>query len=117
MASSINGTAITMTRGDTLRVQVNIQRDGESYTPAAGDAVRFALKRARYKNSGGNFCDDEPLLRKDIPTDTMLLELAPEDTKPLRFGKYVYDIQITFADGTVDTFIPTADFLLTPEVE
>ena len=43
--------------------------------------------------------DEKPLVVKDIPSDTMLLVLEPEDTKTLPFGKYVYDIQITYADG------------------
>ena len=39
MASTIEGTTITMTRGDTLRVRVSIERDGEAYVPVEGDAV------------------------------------------------------------------------------
>ena len=117
MSCSINGTTITMTRGDTLRALVNIERDGVEYTPEEGDAVRFALKSTRMRSAGKQFYDSEPLILKDIPIDTMLLELAPEDTKPLGFGTYAYDIQITFADGTVDTFIPEAVLKLTPEVE
>ena len=46
----------------------------------------------------------------------MILELEPNDTKTLDFGSYVYDVQITFADGRVDTFITEAVFKLTPEV-
>jgi hypothetical protein len=46
----------------------------------------------------------------------MILELDPEDTKPLPFGSYTYDIEITFANGIVDTFICEARFILTPEV-
>ena len=54
---------------------------------------------------------------KDIPSDTMLLVLEPEDTKTLPFGKYVYDIQITYADGKVDTFITKGRLRLTEEVD
>jgi uncharacterized membrane protein YkoI len=46
----------------------------------------------------------------------MILELEPSDTKILDFGSYVYDIEITFKDGTVDTFITEANFKITPEV-
>lgn len=117
MSVTINGNKITMTRGDTLRVTVGMFRDGEEYTPSVGDTLRFALKTPKFKDNGGNYKDDEPLILKDIPISTRLLSLDPEDTKSLKFGKYVYDIQITFADGTVDTFITTEDFKLTPEVE
>ena len=64
-----------------------------------------------------DYKDIEPLILKEIPNDTLILELEPNDTKPLAFGTYVYDIQITFEDGTVDTFITEAMFKLTPEVE
>lgn len=47
----------------------------------------------------------------------MLLVLEPEDTKTLPFGKYVYDIQITYADGKVDTFITKGRLRLTEEVD
>lgn len=116
MSSSVDGTKITLTRGDTLRVIVNITKDGEEYMPTENDAVRFALKHS-IGAEAGEYDDAEPLILKDIPADTMILQLDPEDTKALKFGVYDYDIQITFEDGTVDTFITKAKFKLTPEVE
>ena len=112
--------AITLTRGDTLRLQVVILKNGEVYSPEQGDSVRFALKHNKFTNKdryGTNeFYDEETLVVKPIPIDTMVLQLDPADTKPLGFGNYKYDIEITFADGTVDTFIANASFKLTPEV-
>lgn len=64
-----------------------------------------------------SYMDEKPLVVKDIPSDTMLLVLEPEDTKTLPFGKYVYDIQITYADGKVDTFITKGRLRLTEEVD
>lgn len=58
-----------------------------------------------------------PLLVKDIPIDTMRLTLNPEDTKDFDFGKYVYDIQLTKEDGTVDTFITKTTIKITEEVD
>ena len=109
-----------MTRGDTLIAEVNITKkeDGEPYTPEEGDSVRFALKHSTLNRTKTEFVDEEPLILRDIPIDTMILELYPEDTKSLGFGKnYVYDIQLTFADGRVDTFITEAPFELTKEVD
>lgn len=101
---------ISLTRGDTAKIQVSIEIDDEIYTPQDGDVVRFAMKR--------NFKDQEPvLIIKDIPTDTMVLHIEPSDTKPLAYKKvYVYDIQITFANGDVRTFI-SGELELLPEVE
>lgn len=112
---------ITLTRGDTLRLQVEILKDDEVYTPKDGDSVRFALKHNKFTSKdkwGTNeFVEDEALIVKPIPNETLVLKLDPEDTKGLGFGSYRYDIEITFEDGTVDTFIANAPFKLTPEVD
>lgn len=112
---SINGTTISLTRGDTLLVQVGMTRDGTAYTPVEGDSVRFALKSG-LNATGKEFKESDPLILKPIPIETMILRLDPEDTKGLSFGNYRYDIEITFANGDVDTFITDSTFKLTPEV-
>lgn len=112
--TNVTGTTITMTRGDTLRLQVGIERDGEAYTPASGDSVRFYVKTPKIEK--GQYKDDAPLITKEVPIATMILTLDPADTKPLKFGTYVYDLEITFENGTVDTFINNAELTLVPEV-
>lgn len=98
MSYKVTGTNITLTRGDTFTANISIKNaDGTPYIPQPGDTVRFAMKR--------NFSDAAVLLEKDIPIETMLLTLEPEDTKPLSFEPYVYDIQLTTKDGVVCTFI------------
>lgn len=108
MSVSIRGNIIFLTRGDTLKVTVKILQGEEEYTPQEGDSVRFALKKTT--------SDEEPLILRDIPTDTLVLKLNPEDTKGLDFGKYKYDIELTKANGDVDTFIGPEWFILTEEV-
>lgn len=110
MGYSINGTTITMTRGDTFVADI-VMRDSEGYpvVPSEGDEIRFAMKE--------DYRDPRPLLTKDIPISTMQLVIEPEDTADLNFGTYVYDIQLTRADGTVDTFIAKAKLKLTEEVD
>lgn len=109
MSYSVSGTSITLTRGDTFQAVISCKTaDGEAYEPAEGDVFRFAMKT--------NYSDAEPLLVKEIPSDTMLLTLEPDDTKNLSFGSYVYDIQLTKATGEVCTFITTAKLKLTEEV-
>lgn len=118
MSCCINGTTINMTRGDTLRVQVTIYQGDteEEYTPDANDVIRFALNRKSVGRSGTGPATETPLIRKTVPVDTMILELEPDDTKELAFGSYIYDMEITMADGTVDTFITGGIINLTPEV-
>ena len=99
-----------MTRGDTMRAVIEITNmDGTVYQPLEGEEIRFAMKR--------KYADETPLVWRLIPYDTLVLELLPGDTKTLPFGNYVYDIQITKLDGTVDTFIDRARLVLTEEVE
>lgn len=117
MSSSVNDkNEVQLTRGDTLQLQVTIRQDGAEYTPQEGDVVRFALKHEKLNAKRTDYKDVEPCVVKDIPIATMILELKPEDTKDLEFGNYVYDLEITFSDGVVDTFIPSTRFKLTEEV-
>lgn len=110
MSSSLDGTTIILTKGDTFKRTLTLKEKstGEVYTPVEGDSIRFAAKK-KYK-------DTECAILKDIPISIMLLHLAPEDTKDLAVGDYVYDIQITYANGDVDTFIDKAKLTITEEV-
>lgn len=110
MSFKIKKNTIFLTRGDTFKAMLTINNpDGSVYTPVEGDTIRFALKE--------NVKDEECLILRDIPIDTMLLVIYPEDTKSLEFGSYVYDIQLTKANGDVDTFITASKLKLTAEVE
>ena len=97
----VEGSDITITRGDTLIGQIIIKDSrGIIYDPGENDLVRFALKKS-YK-------DESPLIVKDIPVDTMILRLESSDTKALaQPQKYFYDIQITIDDGTEEGFVYT----------
>lgn len=115
----IDGTTISLVRGDSLATELTLKRKttGETYTPVQGDVIRFAMKRNVLNVDMTAYVDKDPLIAKTIPIATMLLEIEPEDTKELPFGEYVYDIEITFANGDVDTFIHDARFKILPEVE
>lgn len=97
---SIKDNNIILTRGDTLLLEIKMIKQGETYIPIEGETLRFAMKN-KYSDP-----DQKVILVKNIPIDTLILELEPEDTKnlPMR-SKYVYDIQFTDIDGRVDTFI------------
>ncbi len=109
---NISGTDITITKGDTLDALVEILLpDGSAYPVQDGDVIRFALKQ--------KYTDRDVLISKIIPHDTMNLRLEAEETKQLSAGgvHYVYDLQITMEDGTVDTFVDRARFFVTEEVD
>ncbi len=97
---SIENNNIFLTRGDTLLLKLDLIKDGKSYIPQQGDSIRFAMKR-KYSDD-----DSDVILVKDIPINDLILQIDPEDTKPLPMrSKYVYDIQYTDSVGRVDTFI------------
>lgn len=110
-----DGNTIYLTRGDTLRASLSIKQNEVDYTPVKGDSIRFAMKRKELNASKTEFLDKKPLIIKEIPIDTLQLQLDSSDTANLSFGAYAYDIQITMADGTVDTFISDIIYLQ-PEV-
>lgn len=109
MSASVNGDNISLTRGDSLIVNVQIVKNNEPYTPEEGDTIRFALN----KDKTGK---DEPIIYKNIDPSTLQLIINPEDTKDLEYKTYYYDIQLTTVDGFVDTFIGPAKFRITEEV-
>ena len=90
------GYDITLTRGDSLPLQLtNLKKNNVAYTPDPEDVIRFAMKR-KYKDP-----DEDVVLVKEISPDTLILNIAPEDTKDLPMNKsYVYDIEITDANKT-----------------
>ena len=108
MSHSITGTNISLTRGDSLFLQLELTKNGEPYTPEQGCSIRFAMKES--------YTSNKVLIMKPIPLDTLILEIEPMDTKPLPMNKtYVYDIELTDEAGHVDTFIE-GKFRLTEEV-
>ena len=110
MSVSIKNNAIRLTRGDTLIAALSIKdTDGHDYTPETGDLLRFAVKK--------HYRDTETVILKEIDTDEPVVRIDPADTEDLEFGEYVYDIQLTYASGAVDTFIAEGRLEILPEVE
>lgn len=103
--------SIEMTRGDTLRVHFKAMSGDEEYQYKDGDSLWFY---ARPKTDKDN--TKMPTIKKEIPTATGELHLDPEDTKKITTDNLVYDIELTKANGDVDTIINRAELKLVPEV-
>ena len=112
---TISGTTIKLTRGDTFSAELALTKYGAVYTPVNGDSILFAVKTKLNANRT-EYMEEQPIICKEIPIDTMILTLSPSDTADLPFGSYSYDIQVTLADGQVDTVINNAAFVIAPEV-
>lgn len=117
MSCTVKNNEIVMTRGDTFQSLINIYVNSKPYTPVNGDTVRFAMKHKAMTAGNKQYVDQEPILTKTIPISTMILTIDPADTKALDFDEYVYDLQITFADGRVSTFVENEKITITPEVD
>ena len=105
---------ISLVRGDTAIFDVPLVRVDEEghetpYTPQEGEVLRFAMSTKYGSNR------DEVLILKDIPINTLALQINPEDTKQLPFGKYKYDIEFTDIAGNVTTVLE-AVFTVAKEV-
>lgn len=106
-----NNKNITMTRGDTFVKVLTLTKNGSSYTPQEGDDILFTMAKG-FKDTRGY----EVVLQKHIPTDTLIWQITANETKDLDYGIYNYDLQMTYADGTVETFASERKIELTKEV-
>lgn len=107
MAYKIKRNRIQLVRGDTFRAKLTLQDENEGlYIPTPEDTILFTVKR--------NASDKEPTIQKEVVDGVVHLE--PSDTESLPYGSYIYDIQITLANGDKDTVIKANVFELLPEV-
>lgn len=108
MVKFLNSFGIQATKGDTIIMPIVVfNNDNSIYQVQTGDVINFGLK-ASYE-------DAECLIEKTIDNETLKLVLEHDDTKELEVGTYVYDIQITKANGEVNTFI-SSNLQITNEV-
>ena len=107
---SISGTSITITRGDSAYIDVSIKDSkGNQQKPGPNDKIRAQV---RTDATSSNI-----LFESEIPSDTLVWHIKPEDTAKASMGKaYVYDMEIETEDGDIFTFIPLSSFTVSKEV-
>jgi hypothetical protein len=109
---NIIGTNITLTRGDSANLTVEIKdSDGTQIPLVTGDTIYFTVKSSPSTTT--------KLLQKVITAFTgglANIEILPADTSQMMFGKYYYDIQYSRADGYVRTIVAPSNFTVAPEV-
>lgn len=96
---------IKMPRGDSESITIN----GLSLVP--GDIVYLTVKE--HINTS-----DIAFQKKitEFVSGSAIIGITPNDTKGLQFRTYVYDIQLTRADGTVTTIVKPHEFTIEGEV-
>lgn len=98
---------ITITRGDTGTLKVNIEApDGTDYEMQEGDTAVLTVKQST--------ADKTPLFQ--LPIVDGIAKIKPSDTEALDYGSYVYDCQLTTAAGDVYTFVSPHVFKIAEEV-
>lgn len=106
----IQGNNIHLTRGDTMFIQVVLKTEsGAEYVPTENDKIYFRVKR--------NASAKEILIEKEIPYDTMILQLDESDTKDFKFGSYYYEVEVVTPEDYHFTAIADAEFEITMELE
>ena len=85
---------------------LSVTSGGESYDYSS-DQVLFTVKRNTYTN--------EIIFQKNVGYGQVVM-ILPEDTASLPYGTYVYDVQVTTAQGIVNTVITPNPFIVDREV-
>lgn len=98
---------ITMTRGDTAVLRLDITDDkGNPYKLTDSDVVLLTLKRS--------VLDKSVIFQKSMVDGKIIIQ--PQDTASLEYGQYFYDVELTKEDGFVATVIPPHRFIVAEEV-
>ena len=107
----IQGTNISMIRGDSESLTVRCTQDGNPAPLENGDTIYFTVRED---------AESEIALQKAVTEFTeegeAVIGIGHGDTEGMETGDYVYDVQLTRADGTVTTLVPISRFRLTEEV-
>lgn len=102
---------ITLTRGDTAYLEVNLQSfsntdQGETFEISENDKLRLTVRKAV----------GQDILIQKVLTGSTAFHIFPEDTKSLPYGAYVYDVELTLENGDVFTVINVSKLKITQEV-
>lgn len=105
---TVNGLSLEMTRGDTESITVTC----EGHPFEQGDIIEMTVRKRASSEDRALYKRVEEFNEDGSAT----IPINPEDTEEMSFGAYMYDIQLTFADGTVVTIIKPNSFVLLEEV-
>lgn len=97
----VDNDRISLTRGDTLALDLTLTyRDGSEYIFESGDTIRFAISEGYESELNYHLIYEQEFSAEDLS-----FVMPAEETKKLRYKTYNYDIQLTLANGFVDTVV------------
>ena len=103
---TISGTTITMIRGDDESITINIDPHLE-----VGDSIILTIRQ-----SPEDIIQFQKSVTAEDEATSLSLAINHSDTEQMEFGRYVYDVQLTRANGRIATLIPKSRFVLKEEV-
>lgn len=114
MVGRVVGNMIEVRQGDSFVLNIALSRDGQSVD------LSGAKLKMQVRDNSGNLLLTVNGSDVDVADGKMAIELMPEQTK-IPVGNYKTDIQLTGADGSVNTIFPanvgqTGIFRITEQV-
>ena len=110
----VNGTNLTMIRGDNATIFIRCETaDGFGRPFEGGDTVRMTVKRLLSDTQSA------AVIRKTITEfsdGVAVVEILPAETKALQPAAYIYDVELTEPDGRVTTIIRPSGFTVEGDV-
>lgn len=101
--------SISLTRGDTARLSVAIYNSltESDYDMQPDDTLTLTVKKSVRADEIGF---------QKVSHGANSFKIDPADTKTLSFGKYVYDVQLSTANGEIYTIVEPSKFVIMEEV-
>lgn len=101
-------TELSFAKGTTFSATLFIKDGWENdYAPKEGDTITFSVKKT---------LEDPTVIEKDIPIDTMRLEIPSSETESLEVGEYIFNVSLTNKLGETYSVIPMSTLTLLKEV-
>ena len=108
----VNRTDLAMTRGDSEAIKVTVKDStGVAVSLVTGDTIYFTVKTGTDRT--------EKILQKVVTEfidGEALVTIDPMDTKELKVRRYLYDVQLSKASGSVKTIVRPSAFSIESEV-
>lgn len=107
----ISGTKISLTRGDSAYITLNINMsDGTPYELQETDVIKCQV---RDRANDGDLIFEGLI---EVINNEPVWHIRPEDTENEDVATYVWDAQLEMENGDIFTFIPSSTFKLLDEV-
>ena len=102
MTGTVQNNIITVRQGDSFVINISVMQEGKT-VDLTGATL---LMQVREKDSGSLVFEvnGTPV---DVQNGKMALLITPDMTETQNIGEYVTDIQLTGADGSVNTIFPS----------